>query len=151
MLKKIYNDTKKIAKALFTWFYDNPDLRAAGWVVGFPHPQWGLLEQPGKFLDLSATPVKPQGPPPMRGQHTDEILADEKITTGSDGTVTWSLGDNLGTIRDLVQYNAATGTMKKPPANPSNASRTKDSWSATCGSESKRDAFWSCSRAQAGC
>ena len=26
------------------------------------------------------------------------------------GTVTWSLGDNLGTIRDLVQYNAATGT-----------------------------------------
>jgi len=32
------------------------------------------------------------------------------ITTGTAGTVTWSLGDNLGTIRDLVQYNAATGT-----------------------------------------
>jgi RHS repeat-associated protein len=46
----------------------------------------------------------------LYGPATDEILADEKITTGTAGTVTWSLGDNLGTIRDLVQYNAATGT-----------------------------------------
>ena len=49
----------------------------------------------------------------LYGPGTDEILADEKITTGTAstaGTVTWSLGDNLGTIRDLVQYNAATGT-----------------------------------------
>ena len=49
----------------------------------------------------------------LYGPATDEILADEKITTGTTstaGTVTWSLGDNLGTIRDLVQYNATTGT-----------------------------------------
>ena len=46
----------------------------------------------------------------LYGPATDEILADEKITTGTAGAVTWSLGDNLGTIRDLVQYNAATGT-----------------------------------------
>jgi RHS repeat-associated protein len=46
----------------------------------------------------------------LYGPATDEILADERITTGTAGTVTWSLGDNLGTIRDLVQYNAATGT-----------------------------------------
>jgi RHS repeat-associated protein len=46
----------------------------------------------------------------LYGPATDEILADEKITTGTAGTVTWSLGDNLGTIRDLVQYNATTGT-----------------------------------------
>jgi RHS repeat-associated protein len=46
----------------------------------------------------------------LYGPATDEILADEKITTGTAGTVTWSLGDNLGTIRDLVQYNAAAGT-----------------------------------------
>jgi len=47
------------------------------------------------------------------GPVTDENLADEWIamgTTSMAGTVTWSLGDNLGTIRDLVQYNAATGT-----------------------------------------
>ena len=49
----------------------------------------------------------------LYGPATDEILADEKITTGTAstaGTVTWSLGDHLGTIRDLVQYNAATGS-----------------------------------------
>jgi RHS repeat-associated protein len=46
----------------------------------------------------------------LYGPATDEILADEKITTGTAGTVTWSLGDNLGTIRDLVHYNALTGT-----------------------------------------
>ncbi|MFN6103669.1 MAG: RHS repeat-associated core domain-containing protein, partial [Planctomycetaceae bacterium] len=49
----------------------------------------------------------------LYGPATDEILADEKIATGTTstaGTVTWSLGDNLGTIRDLVQFNATTGT-----------------------------------------
>ena len=46
----------------------------------------------------------------LYGPATDEILADERIATGTAGTVTWSLGDNLGTIRDLVQYNATTGT-----------------------------------------
>ena len=49
----------------------------------------------------------------LYGPATDEILADEQLsatTTGTAGTVTWSLGDNLGTIRDLVQYNATTGT-----------------------------------------
>ena len=49
----------------------------------------------------------------LYGPATDEILADEQLsttTTGTAGTVTWSLGDNLGTIRDLVQYTAATGT-----------------------------------------
>ena len=49
----------------------------------------------------------------LYGPATDEILADEQLstaTTGTAGTVTWSLGDHLGTIRDLVQYNATTGT-----------------------------------------
>ena len=48
----------------------------------------------------------------LYGPATDEILADEQLstTTGIAGTVTWSLGDHLGTIRDLVQYNATTGT-----------------------------------------
>jgi RHS repeat-associated protein len=49
----------------------------------------------------------------LYGPATDEILADEQLSTTSTstaGTVTWSLGDNLGTIRDLVQYNAATAT-----------------------------------------
>jgi crotonobetainyl-CoA:carnitine CoA-transferase CaiB-like acyl-CoA transferase len=55
-------------------FYDDPDVVANGWVAGFEHPTWGLLEQAGKLLDLSVTPVKVQGPPPVRGAHTREVL-----------------------------------------------------------------------------
>ena len=49
----------------------------------------------------------------LYGPATDEILADEQLgttSTGTAGIVTWSLDDHLGTIRDLVQYTAATGT-----------------------------------------
>ena len=49
----------------------------------------------------------------LSGPATDEMLADEQLsatTTSTAGTVTWSLGDSLGTIRDLVQYTATTGT-----------------------------------------
>jgi RHS repeat-associated protein len=38
--------------------------------------------------------------------NVDEILADEN----ESGTVTWSLADNLGSVRDLVQYNSGTNT-----------------------------------------
>ncbi|MCY2962079.1 MAG: RHS repeat-associated core domain-containing protein, partial [Planctomycetota bacterium] len=40
------------------------------------------------------------------GPNVDEILADE---IGS-GTVTWSLADNLGSVRDLAQYTSGTNT-----------------------------------------
>jgi crotonobetainyl-CoA:carnitine CoA-transferase CaiB-like acyl-CoA transferase len=34
----------------------------------------GTMEQPGALFSLSATPAVLQGAPPIRGQHTAEIL-----------------------------------------------------------------------------
>ena len=46
----------------------------------------------------------------LSGPAIDQILADEQVTTpGQAGNVVWPLADNLGTVRDLAQYNAATG------------------------------------------
>ncbi len=58
-----------------TWF-DDPDARINQWVTDYRHPVWGRLRQPGRFLELSATPSVVQGPPPMIGQHTLEILTE---------------------------------------------------------------------------
>ena len=45
------------------------------------------------------------------GTAVDQILADEKVTSlGTAGTVTWPLTDNLGTARDLAQYNSGNDT-----------------------------------------
>ena len=41
----------------------------------------------------------------LYGPAVDQVFAEE----GSSGDVTWTLGDNQNTIRDLAQYNAATG------------------------------------------
>ncbi len=40
----------------------------------------------------------------------DQVLADEHVTNPqSTGNVVWPLADNLGTVRDLAVFNAATG------------------------------------------
>jgi len=41
----------------------------------------------------------------LYGPAVDQVFAEE----GSSGDVTWTLADNQNTIRDLAQYNAATG------------------------------------------
>ena len=41
----------------------------------------------------------------LYGPAVDQVFAEE----GSSGDVTWTLGDNQNTIRDLAQYNATTG------------------------------------------
>lgn len=45
------------------------------------------------------------------GPTVDMLFADEAVTSlSSAGTVSWALGDNLNSIRDVVQYNWSTGT-----------------------------------------
>src|SRR5207249_8275554 len=48
-------------------WYDDPDAIRNGWVVGYEHPVWGWLEQPGTLVSLSATPGRIAGPPPIIG------------------------------------------------------------------------------------
>ncbi len=74
-------------------------------------------------VDSSALPQSAgqTGPVPITGADlthrylwqpnaVDQVLADEHVTNPqSTGNVVWPLADNLGTVRDLAVYNAATG------------------------------------------
>ncbi len=46
------------------------------------------------------------------GPQIDQLLVDEQISNGTsqEGDVLWALTDNLGTVRDLVRYNAGQTT-----------------------------------------
>jgi RHS repeat-associated protein len=45
------------------------------------------------------------------GPAIDQILADEQVTSlNNPGSVLWPLGDNLGTVRDLLTYDSQTDT-----------------------------------------
>ncbi|MFN8028250.1 MAG: CoA transferase [Acidimicrobiia bacterium] len=57
----------------WTWF-DDPEAQARKWVVDYPHPIWGAMQQPGRVFEFSRTPVTPESAPPVAGAHTVEIL-----------------------------------------------------------------------------
>jgi crotonobetainyl-CoA:carnitine CoA-transferase CaiB-like acyl-CoA transferase len=56
-----------------TWF-TQPDLVAAGLVADYEHPTYGRFRQFGSLVDLSETPGRIAGPPPLLGQHSREVL-----------------------------------------------------------------------------
>jgi crotonobetainyl-CoA:carnitine CoA-transferase CaiB-like acyl-CoA transferase len=55
--------------------HENPDFRKRQWVVSYPHPDVGRLDQIGLLLRFSETPGVIQGRPLIVGEHTREILA----------------------------------------------------------------------------
>jgi crotonobetainyl-CoA:carnitine CoA-transferase CaiB-like acyl-CoA transferase len=52
----------------------DPIMRELGLIVEHQHPKLGRFEQFGNTIDFSVTPPVVQGPPPIVGQHTREIL-----------------------------------------------------------------------------
>jgi crotonobetainyl-CoA:carnitine CoA-transferase CaiB-like acyl-CoA transferase len=54
--------------------YDDPEMWAHGLVVEQQHPKVGQYHQFGATITFSDTPQHIQGPPPVCGQHTREIL-----------------------------------------------------------------------------
>ncbi len=52
----------------------DPQVQARAMMVDLPHPSFGTVTQVGMSLKLSDTPGAFRLPPPVRGQHTDEIL-----------------------------------------------------------------------------
>ena len=56
--------------------FDDEDTKNSGWVVDYQMPQFGLVKQIGTLVELSETPGRIAGPPPLLGQHTVEILAE---------------------------------------------------------------------------
>ena len=54
--------------------FDDPVMRELGLIVERHHPVLGRFEQFGTSIEFSGTPGVVQGPPPVVGQHTREIL-----------------------------------------------------------------------------
>ncbi len=79
----------------FKQVYDDPQIRHRGLVKTVPHPLSGTLSVVGNPLNFSDTPLQYKRPPPLLGQHTDEVLrevlgiddeemaqlAEQKVTT----------------------------------------------------------------------
>ena len=54
--------------------FDDPQVRHRGLRIDLPHPTAGNLAQVASPIRLSATPPEYASPPPLLGQHTNEIL-----------------------------------------------------------------------------
>jgi len=54
--------------------HDDPEMQELGLVVKQQHPKLGRFEQFGVTIDFSSTPQHIQGPAPVVGQHTREIM-----------------------------------------------------------------------------
>ena len=54
--------------------FDDPQVRHRGLRIDLPHPTAGNVAQVASPIRLSATPPEYASPPPLLGQHTNEIL-----------------------------------------------------------------------------
>jgi crotonobetainyl-CoA:carnitine CoA-transferase CaiB-like acyl-CoA transferase len=56
--------------------FADPQVRARGMKVTVAHPHHDALDLVASPMKLSATPAQVRRPPPLLGQHTDEVLAE---------------------------------------------------------------------------
>jgi formyl-CoA transferase len=56
--------------------FDDPQVVARGVQIDMPHPTAGNVKLVGSPMKMSATPPRYDMPPPLLGQHTDEVLRD---------------------------------------------------------------------------
>ena len=57
--------------------FADPQVVASGQVATFDHKTLGEIRLVGSPIHMSRTPVSHQGPPPVLGQHTEEVLAEQ--------------------------------------------------------------------------
>ncbi|MBI5721937.1 MAG: CoA transferase [Burkholderiales bacterium] len=62
--------------------FADPHVRARGMTLTMAHPLQPALELVASPMKLSATPVTLRHPPPLLGQHTDEVLAEFGLGAG---------------------------------------------------------------------
>ena len=76
--------------------YQDPEALANGWFVSYEHAEFGKMHQFGPLVELSETPGKTGGPPPLLGEHTRAIMAElgyaeeETARLKDAGVITWS-------------------------------------------------------------
>lgn len=63
----------------------DPHVRARGMISSFEHPVEGLTSVLSSPLKLMGTPVDVRLPPPLLGQHNEEVLAELRAAAGTDG------------------------------------------------------------------
>ncbi|WP_019140267.1 CaiB/BaiF CoA transferase family protein [Noviherbaspirillum massiliense] len=56
--------------------FENPQVLARNLRVDLPHPTGGTVKLVGSPMKMSATPPRYDMPPPLLGQHTDDVLGD---------------------------------------------------------------------------
>jgi formyl-CoA transferase len=54
--------------------FDNPQVQARAMAVHMQHPSAGSVPLVRSPMKLSVTPAMAELPPPLLGQHTDEVL-----------------------------------------------------------------------------
>lgn len=59
----------------------DPHVEARNMVISFDHPVEGRTSALGSPIKLSRTPVRMPAPPPLLGQHTEEVLAELQTRT----------------------------------------------------------------------
>jgi len=57
-------------------FFLSPENQDAGLVARYPHPHYGMVEQPGAFWDFGDLHVRLDKAPPALGEHSVEILGE---------------------------------------------------------------------------
>lgn len=56
--------------------FQDPQVLARGMLQSLPHPTAGHVRVPGSAIKLSRTPVSYRRPPPLLGEHTEDVLLD---------------------------------------------------------------------------
>jgi crotonobetainyl-CoA:carnitine CoA-transferase CaiB-like acyl-CoA transferase len=73
---QIFRDAKMRCDPCLTYeeICKHPQMAANDMIYSVKHPKRGNIKMLGVPIKLKTTPGKPQGPPPLLGQHTEEIL-----------------------------------------------------------------------------
>ncbi|MBI3064444.1 MAG: CoA transferase, partial [Deltaproteobacteria bacterium] len=69
--------------------FTDPQVKTYGFPIEVEHPKMGKMKLVGNAVDMSRTPPRIERPPPMLGEHTEEILA----SLGYDGRAISALRD----------------------------------------------------------
>jgi crotonobetainyl-CoA:carnitine CoA-transferase CaiB-like acyl-CoA transferase len=120
--------------------FENPQVKARGVAVEMPHPAAGKVTLVRSPMKLSATPAGAALPPPLLGQHTDEVLrevlgrSEERSRSGcsiSSASNRNSTGVSPSALPSCRMRIASRSTTKAGPPACSTAPPARRKWART--------------------